>query len=163
MTSYTRQVCMASVPGGCVIAHPQTNLANHAALLVDGWNPWPKEVSFDTSADILKISFWMHNARCLRKSILRKIVKGDMQSSPVSKADLAAEAHQFFSRFWSSESTKRHHPAVVCFALPRGMTMLTCCCLSRCCQMAMILFDRIGDKLIEDQSAQIFSGRSIIQ
>ena len=27
-----------------------------------------------------------------------------------------------------------------------------------CVQMAMVLFDRMGDKLIEDQSAQIFSG-----
>jgi hypothetical protein len=71
------------------------------------------------------------------------------------------------SRSFGRIENSKHFTHLLYFIPLSEFLLPPCVVLSYCLtppffQLAMYLFDRIGDKLIEDQSAQIFSGMSHI-
>lgn len=201
MISLIEQVCIAMVPGGCVIKHPHAELEVGVGAKLEPneslWNlDWPDADAAEDSALInrLKFTFWMHNARGFANRLCRRELKTGLpcafffdkanRSDPqndysdhLRKKNFVHEAVEYFKKLWNAPNFRdsensEFHPSLV--MLPFVCASLYPCILTRVFnpprppspllfQLAVVLFDRIGDKLMEDQSAQIFSGLSIVE
>jgi hypothetical protein len=109
---------------------------------------------------LLRFSFWMHNARGFSGENPEFMLQ-EKEDTKFLKKNLADECFHFLHRFFSTQRLPKGlmqesiHPAFVRCPLVCKVHLPF---LILFVQMAMVLFDRMGDKLIEDQSAQIFSG-----
>ena len=118
--SFIEQVCIAMVPGGCVIKHPLAELAAGASLERNEslWNLLWKDS--DGSADSakynpLKFTFWMHNARGFRfpersvNDIRYMFDKNDC----LRKEHFVDEAVEYFKKLWNAPQFRNFHPSLV--------------------------------------------------
>ena len=112
MISLIEQVCIAMVPGGCVIKHPLAELAAGASLERNESFWLPKNC-----ADInhLKFTFWMHNARGFRfpersvNDIRYMFDKNDC----LRKEHFVDEAVEYFKKLWNAPQFRNFHPSLV--------------------------------------------------
>ena len=121
MISLIEQVCIAMVPGGCVIKHPLAELAAGASLERNEslWNLLWKDS--DGSADSakynpLKFTFWMHNARGFKNPEDAFFYdKDDHSEKPVflRKIYLVDEAVEYFKKLWNAPQFQKFHPSLV--------------------------------------------------
>ena len=122
------QVCIAMVPGGCVIRHPDVKL--EPAEPVDPpnkWTLWEPEIAqpLDTQSKInlLNISYWMHNARCcFRRGLFYFEREEGTEPEVVERKHLIDEAGYFFEQLWHKKKFD-YHPAFVSLAF-----LLSECC-----------------------------------
>jgi hypothetical protein len=125
------QVCIAMVPGGCVIRHPDVQLEpTVTGAPPNKWTLWeskiaqpPNYLADDTQGKInlLNISYWMHNARCCFRSGSHFVHKKGTDTEAVERKHLIDEAGYFFEQLWDKKFD--HHPAFVSLAF-----LLSECC-----------------------------------
>jgi hypothetical protein len=126
------QVCIAMVPGGCVIRHPDASLDQQEdAARPNMWTLWhpeivPEDRQNDTQfkTNLLNISYWMHNARCCFKKD-SYFVHAEKEIKAVQRKHLIHEAGYFFEKLWVKKITEfdTPHPAFVSLAF-----LLSECC-----------------------------------
>lgn len=106
------QVNIALIPGGCLLRHPDATLAGLTPEELKQ-RKWRKN---DLTSENLRVSFWLHNARCVSEDA----VLGTRESPILNREDLKNEAVEFFCRF-VIEKVQKHRlqmslfPSVVCF------------------------------------------------
>jgi hypothetical protein len=132
------QVCIAMVPGGCVIRHPHASLDQQEdAACPNMWTLWDQKtlpkfletnpiLENDTQGktNLLNMSYWMHNARCcfIKDSYF---VHAEKEVHAVQRKHLIHEAGYFFEQLWVKKITEfdTPHPAFVSLAF-----LLSECC-----------------------------------
>lgn len=126
MISLIEQVCIAMVPGGCVIKHPDAKLEAGASSERDG-GLWIFEDSAVVGFNHLKFTFWMHNARGFKNTAFF-YDKDDHSEEPVFlRKHLVDEAVEYFKKLWSDQKFQKFHPSLVFSHLS-----VLCCTLASC-------------------------------
>jgi hypothetical protein len=129
MISLIEQVCIAMVPGGCVIKHPLAVLEAGASLERNK-SLWKFEDSAEVGFDHLKFTFWMHNARGFKNPEDAFFYdKDDHSEKPVflRKIYLVDEAVEYFKKLWNAPQFQKFHPSLVFSPLS-----VLCCTLASC-------------------------------
>jgi hypothetical protein len=116
MISLIEQVCIAMVPGGCVIKHPRAQLETGANLEHD--ESWWRLENSDMNINRLKFTFWMHNARGFKIPKPPSFCNGAEnpdQADYLRKEDFVCEAVEYFKKLWNAPQFQNFHPSLVCF------------------------------------------------
>jgi hypothetical protein len=112
------QVCIAMVPGGCIMKHPDACRREPEDVPALSFLGQSQQIPVDKN--LLQWSFWMHNARGSFNgftddaNFLRKGVPSNALAN-VYKEDLSNEVHSFFKQMWTNKSEESQQALVSIF------------------------------------------------